>query len=326
MWTEKYKPTNFDEMIGNHEIIEKFKYFNEYGIAQNLLISGHNGTGRTTAVSLLIKHTLGDKLQHGLLRISTINEHTIQSIYDRIVQFIPKRIVFSNTIGKKIVYFENVDDHLAEGTQQILRRLMEQYSHNVVFILVCNSLQNIAQSIYSRCQTLKFQRVEELELIAWMMCICEKEQKTVEPTALNWIAKISDGNVRCCINYLQIFSPHAVITVEEVTNNIFFPFLTETETCVDYILQGNMIQAIQMPTKLYQMGFSSADIIMFIGNFVRYSTQYTDAIKLCFFKHIVEYHAKTAEGINSLLSVYAMIAKIIGKLAIREEDVKKMEV
>ncbi len=53
IWTEKYRPSNFEEVKGQKEIVEKVKAFVSTGNMPHLLFSGPAGVGKTT-LSLVI--------------------------------------------------------------------------------------------------------------------------------------------------------------------------------------------------------------------------------------------------------------------------------
>ena len=50
MWTEKYKPKKFEEIIGNKKAIEELK---KYSWKKPLLLYGPPGTGKTTLTKII---------------------------------------------------------------------------------------------------------------------------------------------------------------------------------------------------------------------------------------------------------------------------------
>ena len=55
IWTEKYRPTSFEEVRGQKDIIEKVKAFVKSGNMPHLLFSGPAGVGKTTLALVIAK-------------------------------------------------------------------------------------------------------------------------------------------------------------------------------------------------------------------------------------------------------------------------------
>lgn len=313
MWTNKYKPTEYSEFIGNTEIIHRLDSLSKRGIYQHLIVCGHGGTGKTTAINILIHKLLGDKMSQALLKITSLDTHDIQTIREKIHQFAPKKVILDNGTKIKIILFENVDNTLSEGTQQVMRRLMEQFIHNTIFIFICKDSSKLIESIHSRCQTIRFSPITEYEQIQHYKNICEKESISFEEDALQWIAKLSNGDIRTGINYLQAFSYKNIISIKDIKSEAIFPYIQEIEICVQHIIDKNLKQSLVIPTELYKKGFSSLDIIMFIGNVIRFMNIQQN-VKIITMKNITITYKKINEGIDSILQVYNMISQIIKEL------------
>ena len=313
MWTDKYKPAEFNQFVGNTEIIGRIASLADHGVYQHLIVSGSTGTGKTTAVNLLIRKVLGDKISQALLKISSVDNHDIQTIREKIHQFVPKKVVHDNGTKTKIVLFENADDTLTEGTQQVMRRLMEQHLHHAIFIFVCKHANKIIESIHSRCQTLRFFPVSETDQIQHYRTLCEKEDILFEEDALQWIAKISEGDMRIGMNYLQSFSFSKNINSISVKDESIFPYTTDIETCLQRLLAKDMIGAMAIPKRMSMQGFSALDIIMFIGNVTKYY-DVENGQKIVIMKYIAVAYKKIIEGIDSILQIYSMFANIVSEI------------
>ena len=59
IWTEKYRPTSFEEVRGQKDIIEKVKAFVKSGNMPHLLFSGPAGVGKTTLALVIAKELFG---------------------------------------------------------------------------------------------------------------------------------------------------------------------------------------------------------------------------------------------------------------------------
>ena len=45
---EKYRPQTFEDIVGNEDVISKFKTFSESGSIPNFILAGPPGVGKTT--------------------------------------------------------------------------------------------------------------------------------------------------------------------------------------------------------------------------------------------------------------------------------------
>lgn len=309
MWTSKYKPREFTEFVGNPEIMNRFQQLSTHGIYQHLIVSGHQGTGKTSAVQLLISKLLGNKMNQGLLTLSTIDTHDIQTIREKIHQFVPKKVLFENGSKMKIILFDNADYLLSDGTQQVMRRLMEQHLQHTIFIFICKNANHLIESIHSRCQTVRFSPISIDEQIQYYQQICQLESIPYDIDALHWITKLTNGDLRMGINYLQAFATKGEIRSQNVHCEILFPYANEVKSCISHLQLNQLSTALEIPTMLFHKGFSCQDIIMFIGNAIQHDS-YPSVLKVIVMTNVAITFKKLVEGVDSLLQVYEMIVHI----------------
>lgn len=309
MWTTKYKPTEFHHFVGNHEIMNRFQQLSTQGIYQHLIVCGHHGTGKTAAVQLLISKLLGNKINQGLLKLSMIDNHDIQTIREKIHQFVPKKVLFDNGSKMKIILFDNADYLLSDGTQQVMERLMEQHLQHTIFIFICKNANHLIESIHSRCQTIRFSPVSIEDQMQYYQQLCQWESLPFETEALHWITKLTNGDIRMGINYLQALSTKGEITVQNVHCENIFPFANELRGCIVHLLNDRLLSALEIPTLLHQKGLSCLDIIMFIGNAIE-KDPISPTIKVIVMTNVAITFKKMVEGVDSLLQVYDMMVHI----------------
>jgi DNA polymerase III delta prime subunit len=115
----------------------------------HILLSGIQGTGKTTLALLLINEMKLDPTD--VLMINASDENNVETVRDKISSFV-KTTAMGNF---KIVLLEE-GDYFNTYAQGILRHTMEQYSENARFILTCNYAHRIIPAIRSRF-TAKFQ-------------------------------------------------------------------------------------------------------------------------------------------------------------------------
>tara|TARA_R100000458_G_scaffold59639_1_gene70901 strand:+ start:6884 stop:7831 length:948 start_codon:yes stop_codon:yes gene_type:complete len=148
LWVEKYRPKKIDDCILPQNIKDTFKQMVDSGEAQNLLLAGGAGCGKTT-----IAKALCNELETDYIMINCSEDGNIDTLRTKIRNFAS---TVSITGGKKIVILDEFDYSNAQSTQPALRGFIEEFSNNCRFILTCNFKNRIIEPLHSRCTTINF--------------------------------------------------------------------------------------------------------------------------------------------------------------------------
>ena len=148
LWVEKYRPNTIDECILPEAIKNTFRQMVESGEAQNLLLSGGAGCGKTT-----IAKALCNELDTDYIMINCSEDGNIDTLRTKIRNFAS---TVSLSGSKKIVILDEFDYSNAQSTQPALRGFIEEFSNNCRFILTCNFKNRIIEPLHSRCTTINF--------------------------------------------------------------------------------------------------------------------------------------------------------------------------
>lgn len=178
LWVEAYRPKTIDDYVFQNESHKgKFtKFINEKSIP-HLLLSGHRGTGKTT-MAFILKEELGvDDIDFKVLNASDDNSvDTIRGSIKSFAQTMP--------IGDFKIVFLDEADYLTPQAQAALRRMMEEYSDTVRFILTCNKPHKIMEEIKSRCQVFTFDQFDRNEMGVHVYEILLKENVKIKDADL----------------------------------------------------------------------------------------------------------------------------------------------
>ncbi len=200
VWTEKYRPQTFDEIVGQDSIISKIKSFVEKGEMPHLLFAGPPGSGKTTTALVIAKTLFGDDWRDQILELNASDERGIDVIRVKVKNF--ARTMKNPKYPFKIIYLDE-SDALTTQAQQALRRTMEMYSGDTRFILSCNYLSKIIDPIQSRCAVFKFRRLSKESIFELIDKIAKREHISVGEDAKNALYDISFGDCRKLENILQ---------------------------------------------------------------------------------------------------------------------------
>ena len=105
----------------------------------------------------------------------------------------------------KIIILDEADS-MTEAAQAALRRIMETYSSVTRFCLVCNYVSRIIDPLASRCSKFRFKPLSASSIKARLAHICEQEETNATEEAIDALVSVSGGDMRKCINYLQLSS------------------------------------------------------------------------------------------------------------------------
>ena len=106
----------------------------------------------------------------------------------------------------KIVILDEADA-MTEAAQQALRRTMEIYSNTTRFALAANSSEKIIEPIQSRCAMLRYSRLDNAQVLAKLLDVCEKENVSYTEDGMEAIIFTAQGDMRQALNNLQVRNP-----------------------------------------------------------------------------------------------------------------------
>lgn len=196
IWVEKYRPQNIEEVIFRDNKQKKiFQTYVSNRDIPNLLLSGVQGTGKTTVSKALIKDLKIDPAD--VLRINCSDEK-IDAMRNKVSGF-----ATSLAFGRfKIVQLEEFD-YLSIDSQALLRSLIEDTSSNCRFIATCNYINRIIPPLRSRFQEFEFKAPEKERVAIRMAEMLEAEQISYDPEILLTYVDVAYPDIRKTIQLLQ---------------------------------------------------------------------------------------------------------------------------
>ncbi len=200
LWTEKYRPRHFSDLIGQEEIVRRVQGFVSQGNMPHLLFAGPPGTGKTTLALVIARELYGEHWRQNFLELNASDERGIDIIRTKVKDF-----ARTKPLGKvpfKIIYLDEADA-LTREAQQALRRTMELYTSTCRFILACNYSSKIIEPIQSRCAVFRFKPLPMNAVKQLIQHIAQQEGLTVDEDAIDALIAISNGDSRRVINVLQ---------------------------------------------------------------------------------------------------------------------------
>lgn len=200
IWTEKYRPVDFEDVLGHDEIVSRVKALIDAKNLPHMLFAGPAGSGKTTLALIMAKKLFGSSWRENFLELNASDTRGIDVIRQQVKSFARTKAL--GTVPFKIILLDE-SDALTKEAQHALRRIMEMYTGTCRFVLSCNASSKIIDPIQSRCAVFRFRLLEKQDVYRIIKKIAKEEKLNVDDKALESIYNLSKGDVRRVINLLQ---------------------------------------------------------------------------------------------------------------------------
>jgi DNA polymerase-3 subunit gamma/tau len=217
----KYRPQNFDELVGQAHITELLRKSIESGrIAHAFLFCGPRGIGKTSCARILAKSL---NCQNGptlkpcgqcpaCVEIANGNSFDVIEIdgasnrgIDEI-RTLRENVKFAPSYGRYKIYIVDEVHMLTPDAFNALLKTLEEPPSHVKFIFATTEVQKVPATILSRCQRFDFKRIQVEIIMANLKSICAKESLKANEEGLFTISKAAQGSMRDALSILDQLS------------------------------------------------------------------------------------------------------------------------
>lgn len=202
-WVEFYRPKFFEGIVLDPLNRQILKNIIETSYFPNLLFYGPPGTGKTTTIINLInayQSKLGIKNKDLIIHLNASDERGIDIIRNQINCFVNSKPLFHT--GMKFVILDEVD-YMTKNAQQALRYLLQNYTSNVRFCLICNYISKIDEGLQNEFIRLRFNQLPKDDIINFLTNISASEKLNMSQKSISQIQKLYKSDIRSMINFMQ---------------------------------------------------------------------------------------------------------------------------
>jgi DNA polymerase III delta prime subunit len=202
-WMEKYRPIEFDQIVLdplNKKILQNVIESEHF---PNLLFYGPPGTGKTTTIINLINAyqlKIGTRNKDLIIHLNASDERGIDIIRNQISVFVNSKALFRG--GMKFVILDEVD-YMTKNAQQALRYLLQNFSNNVRFCLICNYISKIDEGLQNEFIRLRFNQLPKPDIVLFLHNISKAEKLNMSDESINSIQNLYRSDIRSMINFMQ---------------------------------------------------------------------------------------------------------------------------
>ena len=302
-FVEKYRPYSLEQIISQDDIIQTLKKFLDKNSLTHLIFYGTAGTWKTTCAKAIANFLYGDHKTGNILELNASDERGIDIVKEQIKSFCQTLNSFSNfnlrTNEKNSNFFKLVildeADMMTTDAQSALRRIMEKYTNNVRFILICNQIHKIHPAVQSRCMRFRFRPIQNDKCLNRLIEICKEEKiKYDKENTLKTVIQLGNRDMRKMLNLLEatLMSSQKdnYITINDVYTTAGLPSLEEFKKLLNFINKkneslGNIYNKVNQ--ERLTKGYSIQDLINMLHDKIRnynYKSLNDEQMRNCFIK------------------------------------------
>jgi replication factor C small subunit len=309
IWTEKYRPSKFSELVGQYNIIKKIEALTNSLNIPHLMFAGPAGTGKSTLALIIVKELFEKNWRDNYLELNASDERGINVIREKVKNF--ARTKSLGNVPFKIIFLDEADA-LTPEAQQALRRTMENYSATCRFILSCNYSSKIIDPIQSRCAIFRFKLLEQKDIEKVIRKIEEGENLQIPPESMELLYEGSEGDCRRCINILQsTASISPVITPDLISTIISSAKPKDIRVVLDYALSGDFQKSREkLLDVMLKESISGQDVIKAIQKEI-WNLPVEPEIKVKLTEKTGESEFRIVEGSDPFIQLQSLIASFV---------------
>ena len=272
----KYRPTNFDELIGQEVVAETItNSIKANKIPNAYLFTGIRGVGKTTIARIVAKalnckngiegiddqkscencicESIANSNHIDVLELNGADKTSINDIRD-LIEFSRYR----PTSSKYKIFIIDEVHQISSSAFNALLKILEEPPEYLKFILATTEVKKVPVTILSRCQRFDLTRIKTSELFSFIKKIKDKENGNISDEALRLIVKISEGSVRDALSLLD----RALLTLDKnkqlglVEAQKIFGYFDKSQLIDLFylILKGEEKKVIEIYRKIYDQG------------------------------------------------------------------------
>lgn len=274
----KYRPTNFDALIGQDALVRTLSNAIATGrIAHAFVLTGIRGIGKTTTARIIARalNCVGADGKGGpTVQPCGVCEHCTSIAADRHVDVLEmdaasrtgvdsmreiiETVQYKPVSARYKVYIIDEVHMLSTSAFNALLKTLEEPPAHVKFIFATTELRKIPVTVLSRCQRFDLKRIEGAQLQQHLAHICAKEGVKAEDEALALVARAAEGSVRDALSLLDQAIAHADegagVTATQVQQMVGQADRSKLFTLLETLLQGDIATALETVAVLYHEG------------------------------------------------------------------------
>ncbi len=296
MLARKYRPSNFDDLIGQEAMVRTVSNAFETGrIPQAWILTGVRGVGKTTTARILAR-ALNYELPDGSVKGPTIAmpklgvhcQAIMESRHMDVLEMdaashtgvddvrqINDSVRYAPASARYKVYIIDEVHMLSTAAFNAFLKTLEEPPEHAKFVFATTEIRKVPVTVLSRCQRFDLRRVEADVLMGHLSNIAKKEGVEVEAEALGVIARAAEGSVRDSLSLFDQAIAHAAGTVraDAVRQMLGLADRTRVIDLFEKLAGGDIAGAFKEFREQYDVGADPIVVLSDLAEFVNFVTR-----------------------------------------------------
>lgn len=282
----KYRPTSFDNLIGQEHIVKTLVNQIESGrLGHAYLFTGTRGTGKTSAAKIFAKaincldpingspcgkceacKSISDPSNIDVIEIDAASNNGVNEIRD-----LREKVQYPPVSCKYKVYIVDEVHMLTGAAFNALLKTLEEPPKHAVFILATTEVHKIPATILSRCMRFDFRLIPNEKIAELISNIYVEQGKQFEKEAIYAIAKAGEGSIRDALSIADTALSYGkgILTYNDVMDILGSSNSELLIKLISAILNGNTGEVLSIIDELSSLGKSMGMITKDVTSVVR---------------------------------------------------------
>jgi DNA polymerase-3 subunit gamma/tau len=292
----KYRPSSFDDLIGQDAVVRTVSNAFETGrIPQAWILTGVRGVGKTTTARILAR-ALNYELPDGSVKGPTIHmpvpgvhcQAIMESRHMDVLEMdaashtgvddvrqINDSVRYAPASARYKVYIIDEVHMLSTAAFNAFLKTLEEPPEHAKFVFATTEIRKVPVTVLSRCQRFDLRRVDADVLMGHLANIAGKENVEVEPEALGIIARAAEGSVRDSLSLFDQAIAHAAgpVRADAVRQMLGLADRTRVIDLFDSLVRGDIASAFREFREQYDTGADPIVVLSDLAEFVNFVTR-----------------------------------------------------
>ncbi|KAM7514827.1 hypothetical protein LguiA_004410 [Lonicera macranthoides] len=308
-WVEKYRPQSLADVAAHRDIVDTIDRLTSENKLPHLLLYGPPGTGKTSTILAVARKLYGSQMHNMVLELNASDDRGIEVVRQQIQDFASTQsFSFGPKSSVKLVLLDEADA-MTKDAQFALRRVIEKYTKNTRFSLICNHVNKIIPALQSRCTRFRFAPLDAVHVSERLKHVIAAEGLDVPESGLAALVRLCNGDMRKALNILQ--STHMAsqqITEEAVYLCTGNPLPKDIEQISYWLLNESFSETFRRITQMKTIkGLALVDIVREVTMFV-FKIKMPSDVRVQLINDLADIEYRLSFGCNDKLQLGSLIS------------------